>query len=250
MDYFAEGIFTIIDDFTTYCKEVDDNFDEKFVRSLIRQFLQSRNICPSSDSQSETDGHIVPVKKILTKNKQQTKSTTIKNVSKEPNDLSIDDFNKLTVEDMENTKWVNKTKVSTLKSLCKSLKIPCSNMTKSKIIEALINYKNSQDDSSETNSVVEDDIPIQRPKRRTISAAIPQPKEIKVTTKHGLELVHCDTDENIYFVLNENGQVCSFISKECFDNNNDNPEIKQLTTETIRFAKTMGIGYIVPEVLN
>jgi len=195
--------------------------------------------------------------------KKPSTSSTTKPVAK-ANEISVDDFNNLTIEDIQNSKWSNKYVVPTLKKLYNDLGLPSSTkLTKTQMVDGLIQYKARQQNTNTTEvenaSLIEEPQLLQslteaapsaavKPKRRLIAAPM-QERTVEIIQKYNLNLVKCD-NQDILLVLSDENQAIGFISKESYDNEGDDPEIKKLTKEIVRLAKNLGISYDISEIVD
>lgn len=241
MNYFNEGCKMILSDFVDFSNQYDVN-DKK---SLIVPFLQNRQITESDTS--------IPISDINTI-KKTIKKSTIKPVCSKSGDISTEDFNNLSIGDLQNQTWSNKTLVVTLKKLCNDLGLPVAKLTKTQLIESLIEFKTKQEEPSEESSEEPSEEPSEdniqsvaflNPKRRTVKAALTRPV-VKITQKNGLNLVFCEENEDVILVLSDNKHVMGFIPKESYDEN-EKPNIMKMTTDIVRLSKNLGLEYIIPE---
>jgi hypothetical protein len=260
MNYFNEGCILLLNDFSDFCKQCNEDFDVGHAKSLIESFLQSRQTMQNEEV--ETSGSVTVIPENRTKS-SKTKPTIRKATAAEGTaskggskntEISVDEFNKLSISEIKNTAWYNKILVSTLKDLCTKLGLSVTKQTKTQIIDNLIQYKTSQNQNddetlleAEKTEVLEPST--QKPKRRVIASAIVKPV-VKITKRHGLNLVFCDdNDDDIILVLSEDQQLCGFIPKEEYSED-DTPRVLKVTKDVIRVAKNMGIAYEVPETIE
>jgi len=280
MQYFNDVTKTILNDFVNFCTESCENFISNNVKDLIEPFLQHQNMPVSSNSNTfcavvDDDGTEGATGKNISSKMSQSKKTVELKVSKKPSIssttkpvakaselLSVEDFNKLTIGDIQNSTWINKYTVPTLKRLCADLDLQHpTKILKTQLIDCLIQYKKRQETSDtkegEDASLIEEQqqslmeaaqSAAVKPKRRLISAPM-QHRTVEIIQKHNLNLAKCD-DQDILLVLSDENQAIGFISNESFENEEDNPEIKKLTKEIIRLAKNLGISYDSTELLD
>lgn len=285
MNYFNEGCILLLNDFSDFCKHCNEDFDADHTKSLITPFLKSRQMMQSAEVKTSSSTDVIPEKR--------TKSPKTKTVSRKAagaedaatvgdgataevaapkggsrkaagaskassknTEVSVDEFNKLSINEIKSSTWNGKILVSSLKELCGKLGLPVTKLTKTQIIDSLIKYKTIQEntngyESEKSSSEKEEkELPepsTQKPKRRVIASAIVKPI-VTVTKKHDLNLVFCD-DEDVILVLSENNQMCGFIPKEEYDEN-DIPRVLKPTKDVIRVAKNMSIAYEVPETIE
>jgi len=260
MNYFNDGCILLLNDFSDFCKQCNEDFDVDHAKSLIESFLQSRQTMQGSvapqgpqsrqlmqNAEVSTSSSVGVIPKKLTKSSKS--ATRSKNA-----EISVEEFNKLSIDEIKTVAWSNKNLVSTLKELCIKLGLlPVAKQTKTQIIDNLIQYKTSQNqDSDETPPEEEEKKEVsepstQKPKRRVIASAIVKPV-VTITKSHGLNLVFCD-DDDIILVLSEDHQLCGFIPKEEYSED-DTPPVLKVTKNVIRVAKNMGIAYEVPETIE
>lgn len=238
MNYFNEGCILLLNDFSAFCKECNPDFDLEHAKSLVASFLQSRQTMQGAEV-STTRAAVI-----------QTKSLKTKPASKNT-EISVDDFNKLSINEIKSSAWNGKILVITLKDLCTKLGLPVTKLTKTQIIDSLIKYKTRQENTNACEPENEEELPEssnQKPKRRVIASAIVKPV-VTITKKGDLNLVFCD-NEDIILVLSENNHhLCGFIPKESYDED-DIHSILKPTKDVIHVAKNMGIVYEVPETLE
>lgn len=259
MNYFNEGCILLLNDFSDFCKQCDEDFDAAHIKTLIVPFLQSRQATPVAKDKTSSSDLSTGVKPKTVK-----PNTSLKTKPANKNtEISVDEFNKLSINEIKSSAWNSKILVATLKDLCAKLGLPVTKLTKTQIIDSLITYKTGQEntdgneentdgDEENTASLAEEESPqpsTQKPKRRVIASAILQPV-VKITKKHNLNLVFCD-NEDVILVLSDNNQLYGFIPKETYDEDEDDtPHVLKPTKNVIHMAKNMGIGYEVPETLE
>ena len=254
MNYFNEGCILLLNDFSDFCKQCNEDFDVDHAKSLIESFLQSRQTMQNAEVETSGSVNVIPEKRTKSSKtkppirKAAAAEGTAPKGGSENIEISVDEFNKLSISEIESTTWYNKILVSTLKNLCTKLGLPVAKQTKTQIVDNLIQYKTSQnqnDDETEKNEVPEPST--QKPKRRVIASAIVKPV-VKITKQHGLNLVFCD-DDDIILVLSEDQHLCGFIPKEEYIED-DTPSVSKVTKDVIRVAKNMGVAYEVPEIIE
>jgi|LauGreDrversion4_2_1035121.scaffolds.fasta_scaffold113859_1 hypothetical protein len=252
---FNEGIQLILNDFLGFCKQVDENFDEDYIKSLVTpflDFLKKRN----DDTKNIVD--TTPIK-TLKPVKTTTANKSVKQVAvKNNNDLSVDDFNIASVEDIK--KWSKKMLITPLKNLCTALGLPTTKLTKVQLLDNLIKHKTEQtSDASEGASIAnssEDDAVQPEPpkiekKRRVISASIPPPKTIKIIADdRELNFVECEEKQDILFVLSDSKDLMGYVSRESYEDKDNMPTIMKATLEVLRLAKNKGISILVSETIE
>lgn len=255
MNYFNEGCILLLKDFSDFCKQCDEDFDTEHAKSLIASFLQSRQTMQVAvqgqqtmqiaEASTSSSANSIPAK--------HSKSLKTKTAGKNT-DISVDEFNSLSIKDITSSTWCNKILVSSLKNLCLELGLPVTKQTKTQIIDSLIKYKTSQEDrnvreqsSSEAEETEFSQVLKHKPKRRVIASAIVRPV-VTVTKRHDLNLVF-DDNEDVILVLSETNQLCGFIPKEEYDED-DMPRVLKPTKDIIHIAKNMGIAYEVPETIE
>lgn len=256
MNYFNEGCILLLNDFLDFCKHCNEDFDVDHAKSLIDSFLQSRQPASSVGASRGAEGAVIPEKSTKS---SKTKPVIRKTAGAEGaapkggsknTEISVDEFNKLSISEIKNTAWYSKILVSTLKDLCTKLGLPVTKQTKTQIIDSLIQYKTSQNLTDDETPPEEDEVPkppTQKPKRRVIAAAIQKPV-VNITQQHGLNLVFCD-DSDIILVLSKDHQLSGFIPREEYSDD-DIPSVCKVTKEAICVAKNLGIEYEVPETIE
>lgn len=273
MDYFNEGCVLLLNDFSDFCKQCNEDFDVDHAKSLIESFLQSRQTMQNAEGETSSTGAAIPEKRTKSSKTKPairkaaaTEGAAPKTVIRKAagtegagparasknTEISVDEFNKLSISDIRTTTWYSKILVSTLKDLCTKLGLPVTKQTKSQIVDSLIQYKTNQNltDDETPSEAVELPTPsssTQKPKRRVIAAAIQKP-EVNITQKHGLNLVF-SYDSDIILVLSKDHQLCGFIPREEYSDE-DIPNVCKVTKEVICVAKNMGIEYEVPETIE
>lgn len=248
---FNQGIQLILNDFLGFCKHVDESFDEDYIKSLVTPFLQHLK---KRDDDTNNIIDTTPVKTL-----KPVKTTVNKSVKQVPvknnNDVSVDDFNTASVEDIE--KWSKKL-INSLKDLCTVLGLPTKGLIKAQLLDSLIQHKTQQKtDASQgaaTSISSEDDQPepqkIEK-KRRILAASIPSPKTIKIIVDdRKLNFVECEEKQDILFVLSDNKDLSGYVSRESYEENDTMPTIMKPTHEVLRLAKNMGISLLVSETLE
>ena len=271
MNYFNEGCILLLNDFSDFCKQCNEDFDAEHVKSLIVPFLQSRQTMQVVEVNDKSES-VIPVKstKSLKTKPASRKAAGAEGASVEGagprggsraaaaasgsknNEISVDEFNKLSINEIKSSAWHGKILVSVLKDLCTKLGLPVTKLTKTQIIDSLIKYKTVQENTNTNEDEPENEAELpessnQKPKRRVIASAIIKPV-VTITRKHDLNLVFCD-NEDVILVLSENNQLCGFIPKEEYDED-DMPNVLRPTKDVLRVAKNMGIVYEVPETLE
>lgn len=256
MNYFNEGCILLLNDFSDFCKQCNEDFDVDHAKSLIESFLQSRQTMQNAEVETSGSVNVIPENRTKSSKTKPTirkaaaaEGTAPKGGSKNT-EISVDEFNKLSISEIKNTSWYNKILVSTLKDLCTKLGLPVTKQTKTQIVDNLIQYKTSQNQNDETPPEEENKVPessTQKPKRRVIASAIVKPV-VTITKRHGLNLVFCN-DDDIILVLSEDQQLCGFIPKEEYSED-DTPRVSKVTKDVIRVAKNMGVAYEVPEIIE
>lgn len=257
MNYFNEGCILLLNDFSDFCKQCNEDFDVDHAKSLIESFLQSRQTMQNAEVETSGSVNVIPENRTKSSKTKPTirkaaaaEGTAPKGGSKNT-EISVDEFNKLSISEIKNTSWYNKILVSTLKDLCTKLGLPVTKQTKTQIVDNLIQYKTSQNQNDETPPEEEENkVPessTQKPKRRVIASAIVKPV-VTITKRHGLNLVFCN-DDDIILVLSEDQQLCGFIPKEEYSED-DTPRVSKVTKDVIRVAKNMGVAYEVPEIIE
>lgn len=269
MNYFNEGCILLLNDFSDFCKQCDEDFDVDHTKSLIDSFLQSRQTMQNTEVETSSTGAVIPEKstkssktKPVIRKTAATEGAAPKGGSRKAagaeggsknTEISVDEFNKLSISEIKNTAWYGKILVATLKDLCTKLGLPVAKQTKTQIIDNLIQYKASQNPTNDetlpeaAESSTASGSPTQKPRRRVIASAIHKPV-VNITQQHGLNLVFCDDNETI-LVLSDNNQLGGFIPKEEY-NEDDIPRVLKVTKDIIRVAKNMGIAYEVPETIE
>lgn len=258
MNYFNEGCILLLNDFSDFCKQCNEDFDVDHAKSLIESFLQSRQTMQNAEVETSSTGAVIPEKRTKSSKTKPairkaaaTEGAAPKGGSKNA-EISVDEFNKLSISEIRTTAWYGKILVSTLKDLCTKLGLPVTKQTKTQIIDNLIQYKTSQNptDDEPPPEAVELSTPgssTQKPKRRVIASAIQKPV-VNITQQHGLNLVFCD-DSDIILVLSKDHQLCGFIPREEYSDD-DIPNVCKVTKEVICVAKNMNIAYEVPETIE
>jgi len=252
MNYFNKGCILLLKDFSDFCKECNEDFDVDYVNSLIKPFLQSRQTMQNTEVETSSTGAVIPEKSSKTKpvirKTVATEGAAPKGGSKNT-EISVDEFNKLSIKEIKNPTWYSKILVSTLKDLCTKLSLPVTRLTKTQIIDNLIQYKIIQNQNDNETPIEEDEVPepsTQKPKRRVLASAIVKPA-VTITKRHNLNLVFCDK-EGIILVLSDNHRLDGFIPKEEYDED-DIPNVCKVTKDVICVAKNMDIAYDVPETI-
>lgn len=262
MNYFTEGCILLLNDFSDFCKQCNEDFDVEHVKSLVVPFLQSRQTMQVVEV-SDKNESVIPVKstKSLKTKPASRKAAGAEGASVEGagprggsknNEISVDEFNKLSIKEIESSAWHGKILVNVLKNLCTNLGLPVTKLTKTQIIHSLIKYKTEQKNTTTNEDEPENEAELpesskQKPKRRVIASAIVKPV-VTMTRKHDLNLVFCD-NEDVILVLSENNQLCGFIPKEEY-NEDDMPNVLRPTKDVLRVAKNTGIVYEVPETIE
>jgi hypothetical protein len=252
MNYFNEGCKLLLNDFADFCKQCDEDFDVEHVKTLIIPFLKSQQITVTEVSTPKnttltTTGGVSPAVKCVPAKPTKTTSKSA--------EISVDDFNKLSISEITSTWSNNRILVGPLKDLCTKLGLPVNKLTKSQLIDSLLKYKTNQEGASidkleiVTSLTAEEEVlpEKQKPKRRVIASAIQKPT-ITIIRQHDLNLVFCD-NEDVILVLSNDNQLCGFIPKESF-NKNDTPSVLSPTKNILLLAKNMGIQYEVPETIE
>jgi hypothetical protein len=258
MNYFNEGCILLLNDFLDFCKQCNDDFDVGHAKSLIESFLQSRQTMQNAEVETSSIGAVIPEKRTKS---SKTKPAIRKAAATEGGsaegaaskggskntEISVDEFNKLSISEIRTTAWYSKILVSTLKDLCTKLGLPVSKQTKTQIIDNLIQYKTTQNPTDDETPPEAVELSTQKPKRRVIASAIQKPV-VNITQQHGLNMVFCD-DSDIILVLSKDLQLSGFIPKEEYSDD-DIPNVYRVTKEVICVAKNMGIVYEVPETIE
>lgn len=247
MNYFKNGCILLLNDFADFYKQCNENFDAKHAKSLIESFLQSLETAQVADVSTLSNGIPATGAKIL-------KPKTSNETGNKTDTILVNDFDKLTIDDIRSQKWNKAHQVNTLKNLCIALGLPTAKnrQTKSEIIDSLIKYKtnktpdckasseaaeNSDSETAETPEVSNKQI--QKSKRKLVSSAIAPPPVLQIIKRHDLNLVFLE-DDPVILVLSETKHLCGFIPKEAY-NQKDLPSVCALTKDVRIIAKRMGI---------
>lgn len=263
MQYFKEEIKHVLKDFVEYCNIYDkDKFNLDLLLCLTDDFLKSKDIeTNNTTSEPGPSTSTSSVKSVVDLSK--TKKVTL--TSKTPfnsKEISVSDFNNLSIAEIQHPRWPCSYLVSALKTLLIELTgKKFGKITKTQLVDELLKHKTNQQEittvvSEDTTTVVSedtttvvvsvDDNPILSnpgPKRRSISASLRMAPVI-IIQKYGLDLVLCK-EHSIYLVLSAEKLLKGFIPKENFDadQDSDKPNILKSTNDVIRFAKNMGISF-------